>query len=129
MVPLLILGLGGAIKWALHGGKYPRRDFFLLGIELALTAITLAFTNMFDWFRKDMALPAGVPSDYFSVLLHVLQLLASLAALLVVLGAMRHYIDGLRSTPQPSPIIGWGRWVFINGIGGMPLGFTVYLLV
>lgn len=124
MVPLLVLGLGGVIKWALHGGKYPRRDFFLVGIELALTAITLSFTNIFDWFRKDMALAANLPSNYFEVLLYVSQLLVALTALLVVLGAMRHYIDNIDREPR----VGWGRWFFINGIGGMPRGFTVYLL-
>lgn len=129
LVPLIILGLGGAIKWALHGGKYPRRDFFLLGIEFSLTAITLSFTNIFDWFRRIINLPNSSQPDYFEVLLYLLQLLAALAALLVVLGVMRHYIDGLRRNPLPIPIIGWGRWCVINGIGGAPLGFTVFLLV
>lgn len=129
IIPLLILALGGAIKWVLHGGKYPRRDYFLLGIELALTATTLSFTNIFEWIRRDFLKPENISSDHFEVLLFVLQLLGSLAALLVVLGAMRHYVDGMSKTPQPDPTIGWGRWIFINALGASPLGFTLYLLI
>jgi hypothetical protein len=129
-VPLLILLFGGLIKWILSGGPAPRRDHFLLGIELSLTSMALAFTGLFEWVRNDVLQPSGSHSDPFVLLLYIVLSFTSLAALLIVMALMRAYVDQYDANEAANqPTISWWRFVGINAAGASPLGIALVSLI
>ena len=126
LIPTLAVFFGGLVKWILAGGR-AIRDYFLVGVEVALTSLVLAFTSMFDWVRRAVVTPDGEALEYPPQIFAGSIALVSVVVLLFVIALMGAYVD--KRAPKGTPSITWLWFWLINGMGAAPLGIAAVLLI
>jgi hypothetical protein len=123
IVPLIAVLLGGLIKWAVAQAS-PILDYFMLGIELTISAVATSFTFMFDWGRKSLL---GPVEPLPPLLISFAVAIVSFVMLIVVMALMGTFIN--KSAPVGKSSINAWQLMAINIAGALPFGLSALLLI
>lgn len=126
MIPIIAIFFGGLAKWILAGGV-AIRDYFLVGIDLALTSLALSFINIFNWIRGAVAAQATESLEFLPLIFAGSIAFVSIVVLLFVIALMGAYVN--KQEPEGQPSISWPWFWVINALGGIPLGISAALLI